>query len=528
MSRIKSSHNSTTTNLNANQVFTGTSDTTSTYMTVLVAIRSDIASAANGIECQSSFDNSTWTTFSTNAYTNTNTVQTFTVQTTAPYFRIRYTNGTTTTTSFELNVFYDANDRIVGADAIYDAFGRMRVSNPVTLMDVKSVRDYRDTSGISIHPLVAEYHNSYVSTQVTHVPHQSLYEIAVTASGGRVLRQTRRYLVYQPGKSLLIMMSGVLTNVANNNDVTSRIGYYDDYNGVFYQHDENGTSLVLRYQINSSGTVGLTGDSYETKIYQSNWNLNNLSPKDGISFDPTKAHVFVFDLEWLGVGSVRCGLILDGVIVYVHQFNHPNILNRTYMKSANLPMRYEIVSTGGTGTMKMVCCTAISEGGYSPIGIPRSLGIVLSLTGTSEQSTLTVRLLPNFIRTTLKMLAMSFASPTNGVYLYMTVKLVRAVNVNAQGYTWVSAPGFNPSFEYTTNTNVWANLTTDEKNKAIEIANRYVYGRTDVGSSDLTHAFGDFLSLTANYEGVPDLLIVTAQASGNCSLYTGMDFMEIE
>jgi hypothetical protein len=509
-------------------VFTGTSDNTTTYITILIAITSDVGSAANGIECQNSFDNSTWTTFSTNTYTNIGVTQTFTVQSTTPYFRIRYTNGNTSTTSFELNVFLDDVNRLNASNATVDAFSRQRVSNPLTLMDIKSVRDYRDGDGNSVHPLVAEYKTA--NTTITHVPYQSLYELTVSANNAKVVRQSRRYLVYQPGKSLLIMMSGVLTNIANNNDVTSRIGYFDDYNGVFFQHDENGTSVVLRYQINSSGGVGLTGAFYENKVYIQNWNMNNLSSKDGISFDPTKAHVFVFDLEWLGVGSVRCGLVLDGVMTYVHQFNHPNTLNRTYMKSANLPLRYEILSTGGTGTMKMVCCTAISEGGYSPAGIPRSLAVDIgNITTTSEISVITFRLLPNFIRTTLKMLSMSFISTTNAAFMTITAKLVRAVDVTSQGYTWISAPGFNPSFEYTLNTSVWANLAPDEKNKAVEIFNRFVYGRTDVGPSDLAHSFGDFLSLTANYEGVPDLLVITCVKPGsNANLYISADMLEIE
>jgi hypothetical protein len=48
------------------------------------------------------------------------------------------------------------------------------------------------------------------------------------------------------------------------------------------------------------------------------------------------------------------------------------------MGTAILPCRYEITSTGPTATLTQICSTVISEGGYSPSGLPAGIGHTLA------------------------------------------------------------------------------------------------------------------------------------------------------
>jgi hypothetical protein len=77
------------------------------------------------------------------------------------------------------------------------------------------------------------------------------------------------------------------------------------------------------------------------------------------------------DIEWLGVGNVRAGFIINGAFIVCHTFQHANQAGNTrvYMTTATLNPRYEITNTGATSgatTMKQICSTVISEGGYNP------------------------------------------------------------------------------------------------------------------------------------------------------------------
>ena len=74
------------------------------------------------------------------------------------------------------------------------------------------------------------------------------------------------------------------------------------------------------------------------------------------------------EYEWLGVGAVRCGFVnKDGNFHITHIFNHANTIDSTYMTTASLPVRYEILNTGITtsaSTMKQICVSIQSNGGY--------------------------------------------------------------------------------------------------------------------------------------------------------------------
>jgi len=234
-----------------------------------------------------------------------------------------------------------------------DAFGRLRISQPYTLFD--SQQRYSVDSS---------FDSATTGTgSVSFLSNQSSAALSVTSGGvGSVVRQTYRYFPYQPGKSLLILATFCMDS-STSSSLTQRVGLFDSNNGVFFQRIDSTVSFVLRS--NSIPTPGTPSDV--RTVNQSSWNGDKLdgTGPSGYVLDATKTQIFWTDIEWLGVGSVRCGFVINGQLVTCHTFYNSNVQTSVYMTTAVLPIRYEITSTVAlSATMKQICCSVNSEGGY--------------------------------------------------------------------------------------------------------------------------------------------------------------------
>jgi hypothetical protein len=249
--------------------------------------------------------------------------------------------------------------------ASQDAFGRLRVSNPFTLFD--SSHRYAD-NGLWVSASGVSGNSSFNSNQ-------GLINLNVTnASGSYISRETTKVFAYQPGKSLLNLNTFVMSPAKTN--LRQRIGYFSTLNGFYIELDDNILSIVKRTSV--GGSVS------EEKIPQSQWNSDKLDGTDssGITLDITKAQILWMDLEWLGVGSVRVGFVINGKFILCHTFHHANIIDSTYITTASLPIRYEIEnknSTTGSSTLKQICSTVLSEGGYELRGAQREVDLPLNV-----------------------------------------------------------------------------------------------------------------------------------------------------
>jgi hypothetical protein len=119
-----------------------------------------------------------------------------------------------------------------------------------------------------------------------------------------------------------------------------------------------------------SYTSGSVDNSRE--VTQANWNGDKLdgTGKSGYTIDLTKSQILFIDIEWLGVGSVRCGFVIEGKFIVAHTFHNANIYSAVYMTTATLPVRYEITNTSVTASsssLKQICSTVMSEGGYEQV-----------------------------------------------------------------------------------------------------------------------------------------------------------------
>lgn len=236
-------------------------------------------------------------------------------------------------------------------DTALDAFGRQRVSNPFTLFD--SQNRYQKDNQFS--------ESTATGGTVTYTADESTVNLNVTtSSGSETIRQSFRVMPYQPGKGLLVLATFVMA--AGQSNLRQRVGYFNSDNGVFFQKDGTTNAFVLR-----TSTSGSPSDT--RTVAQSSWNGDKLdgTGASGITLDTTKAQILWMDFEWLGVGSVRCGFIINGQYIICHTFNNANEIDKVYMTTAILPVRYEIRATGAlasAATLKQICSSVVSEGGY--------------------------------------------------------------------------------------------------------------------------------------------------------------------
>ena len=232
-----------------------------------------------------------------------------------------------------------------------DLFGRTKISNPVTLFDASHI--YQDNGQF------ADSINGS-GASVSYLTNQSSASLNVgTVSGEYVYRESYRVFTYQPGKSLQVLQTFVFNRAKAG--LRQRVGYFSSENGFYLEQDETSLYLVKRSYI--SGMV------VNTPIPQQNWNIDKLdgTGPSGITIDTSKAQILYSEYEWLGVGSVVMGFVIDGNTIVAHKFNNANNANSVYITSATLPVRYEIENTDSTASsssLKQICVSVISNGGY--------------------------------------------------------------------------------------------------------------------------------------------------------------------
>ena len=187
-------------------------------------------------------------------------------------------------------------------------------------------------------------------------------------------------------------------------DATVRSGLFDEQNGIFFEHDGTdlwavkrsatfqtrgtvsavvGSPKIYGYQTNFQSSiiegdyVNIRGLSHlvtkiisntemevspeyrgeenvsnvkmtkvvETRTPRSEFNLDKCdgTGPSGYEFDQNKMQMVYIDYSWYGAGKVRWGLrVSDGTIAYIHELPNNNTNTEAYMRSGNLPGRFEI------------------------------------------------------------------------------------------------------------------------------------------------------------------------------------------
>jgi hypothetical protein len=187
----------------------------------------------------------------------------------------------------------------------------------------------------------------------------------------------------------------------------TRCGLFDDQNGLFFEYDGQNVKVCRRSSIQQiSGTVSvefrsgevigtntrfqsqlsvgdkivIKGQTYkitnissntllyilpsyrgissnnvivtktiDTKVPQNEWNLDicDGTGPTGFYLDKHRIQMAYMDYSWYGAGKVRFGFKDQrGKVIYVHEFIHNNKFTEAYMRSGNLPARYDIENIG--------------------------------------------------------------------------------------------------------------------------------------------------------------------------------------
>ncbi len=445
MTKIVSNLNSINRILLANATFTGITENVSNYESVSITIKGNVSSAADGIKIYLGPSENNLSNKYSYSYTADDD-KVISLKLTDKYFKLVYINGNIEQTSFYIETFYSyvlpqgtisitdpievnlhdaaGNGITSTADALdvniksgnlnvfdnkqFDLFGNIKVSSSFTLLDIDHV--------YSKNPLLMDEYISGGSS--VYQTNNASVLMTVSANNNRVIRQSRLYTAYQPGKSLCIRMTGVLNANTNDNTTTSKIGYFDENNGLFFQYS-GGIYSVVKRKKNADNTIT------DTPINRTNWNdpLDGTG-ESGITVDFTKNIIYYIEFAFLGVGIVKMGVVYSGTLYIAYTFTHTT-LSYPYIATPNLPLRWEISSSGGAGQLVCTCGSVQSEGGYNLVGNPFSIGHVetpLTITGTNETYVMSIKLTP-LSRKIVKLVSLAIISPSGTGAIYNVYKI---------------------------------------------------------------------------------------------------------
>ena len=260
-----------------------------------------------------------------------------------------------------------------GDGAHLDAFSRLRVSTPVTMFE--SIQRYGDNL-LKWETALAGTGSSTFDAAEAGV----LMSTGGTASGASAVRMGRQHIRYLAGKSMLwfhtFRMGTHKQDVQINIGAAMTNGTATVANAILFRRgsDANGT---LYFAITSDATSTSGTELWD----QPNWNLDTLDGNgpSGITLDTENTTlILVIDLQWLGVGRVRVGFDIGGVIIYAHEFRHDNdpayagVYMRTASLSPYLAIRNQALLgsplAGTEGTLLHICTSVLSEGADDQFG----------------------------------------------------------------------------------------------------------------------------------------------------------------
>jgi hypothetical protein len=408
---------------------------------------------------------------------------------------------------------YLFNDLVGFKGNAVDGFNRLKVSQPFTLFDSQhryQINDKWDSFGVTGGTATYEVNESAVILSVG------------TTAGSKITRETKRVFAYQPGKSLLILNTFAMSTPKEG--LLQRVGYFGitggatsgiPYNGVYLQQDGLTLSLCL-----ASASLNTT-----TTVNQSDWNGDKFDGQGSSerTLDISKANIFWTDIEWLGVGDVRTGFFVDGKPVVAHTFHNDNIHSTTYMTTAVLPIRYEILNTtsqASGSTMHQICSTVMSEGGYE--GFSRRYNISKNGSNPTALTTedvqypmIAIRLNPNRLDSVIIPSNVSIVlepglnnKPTTAQYRIL-------LNPTLTGNTW--STHFNGNVDY--------NITATAVTGGTDVIGGYI---SSSGSLDIS-SINDFnFQLGRTQKGVSDVFVLTlTPIESNTNAYCDLSWFEL-
>jgi len=385
-----------------------------------------------------------------------------------------------------------------------DAFGRLRVSEPYTLFD--SQNRYAADNQFDV--------ATTGTGTTTFLSNEAALKMEVTGAGvGSVTRQTYRSFPYQPGKGLLVLATFVMDSSTSAN-LTQQVGYFNNSNGVFFKKNGSTLSFVMR-----TSTSGSVSDSRFAN--QADWNGDKLNGTgaSGLTLDLTKPQILWMDFEWLGVGSVRCGFIINGQYIVCHTFNTANVYGSSvYMTTATLPVRYEIVSATAAvaASMKSICCSVVSEGGFEQTSIDHVARRTTIFTNIDTTATffpiVSIRLASGRTGAVVLPNRVQFLPLTSQNYEVVLLK-----NPTLTGATWAATVPSDTNVEYDVAATAISSIGTIVQTDYVTSS-----GSAGVSETSLPNGYNFDLQLGATIAGVSDIYTLAVRTVDGATKGSGV------
>ncbi len=140
-----------------------------------------------------------------------------------------------------------------------------------------------------------------------------------TYANSRLILQSKEYFKYSASQSSFARVSGLFT-------------------------PNQSATATLEIGIISNG-------NQQELVSQDSWNLDSLS--SSVGNNPSRKQIDINNIQSLiidhdgSVGRIRIGVVIDGQIIYVHQFNSSNAFGTTFLRSLTLPVRADLFNIGG-------------------------------------------------------------------------------------------------------------------------------------------------------------------------------------
>jgi len=436
-------NNATTVTLGGGGVFNGVAKDISAVTSLNVFIYSDVPSATDGVEFLFSADNVVWTNAYSATYTDNGNSAHIVLQRRAKYFKLKYTNGVAAQAAFNIQVIYQrvaAQTNMVGVEEVLEPIQSAALSRSIlTGKSAASVGTYvnvpvldRDglgnfqTAGLATRQIYDQYTVSAFAEQRVSIPYgladivqkygrnARLISSSLTGGGGiadeltmsgfrlsvdgvaasAARARTNEWYRYQTGRGHQILQTVICADAGQANQ-TRNWGYYDDSDGLMFRLVGTTLNVVRRTSTGESGGTLVT--PYEQVVASSSWNVDtldgtgNAGNPSGTLLDVSKGNIYEIRFQWLGVGTVQFFVNTH----LVHQMVHPNTLAYPYMRTATLPLSWEIINNAlsTASSFAVICGHVTSESGELPPHTPTVATVApVTTSAAAEIPILSVRL----------------------------------------------------------------------------------------------------------------------------------------
>ena len=154
-----------------------------------------------------------------------------------------------------------------------------------------------------------------------------------------------------------------------------------------------------------AGSAMVVSKTINTKYAQSSWNIDKCDGTGASQYniDLTKMQMFYADYTWYGAGAIRFGFKNNrGEVIYCHRITNNNVNNEAYMRSGNLPARYETntlppytyltatLTSGVTASMSVADTTGFPSSGTVMVTTAAATGAAIEFITYTGKTTTTL------------------------------------------------------------------------------------------------------------------------------------------